>query len=645
MLLTKLNTVHLTLTEHSKRNLINLYGEEAEERILKAVSAGNDGKLNGDNLDIRVQTNDVRLSSKDKDYHFFASDFTIDRVNLTGLSKVTPSKENINLSVKDFVPSQEEYTYFTDSLKLLIARDLLKLNGFKWMKGVVPLHIPHDFEEDMAKKSKIFVLPVSLNNESSYQDCIHIMDEYEQYINRWYSKTGRGAELSALRVPVGGDQLTRVRLEGAKSLRAGAHTTSERFDHLDPVIIEMFHTLQDYLEKLCKKFLDFGKARDPGTLANLKIAIQRVNVNGNVKSRFKAHEDFIITCGTSYLYSYILSKFNMETLEDFPKHPAIKESINMWTVEPKRKVFNKIMDEVLSDLFIPFEVEEPDERVTITVQNQKFEVAVEHSAMLKIPLIINNARYTVAVSTTDIRKGVTVQVGGVALNLKSSHEDGDNTLKTYAVNFLQWYFSVIQMKDAIREGDMRRVNITLKHMVPFFYSHSVLSKYMVECIDYILKTEHTLSPYMSLKVRAATFVNPKGRKGKNKAADMQKENEVKYLKNLIRSLGANKTEKSIVGITKAGPVMLEIAENFDEMTGSKTVKTTHKLKSKEIDIEVLTNKLVGLRLWDQDKPSMLPDSLSKSPFAFDRKVFKTTVMSKIQRLLMDVPTVENDNDE
>ena len=140
----------------------------------------------------RVQTNDVRLSSKDKDYHFFASDFTIDRVNLTGLSKVTPSKENINLSVKDFVPSQEEYTYFTDSLKLLIARDLLKLNGFKWMKGVVPLHIPHDFEEDMAKKSKIFVLPVSLNNESSYQDCIHIMDEYEQYINRWYSKTGRG---------------------------------------------------------------------------------------------------------------------------------------------------------------------------------------------------------------------------------------------------------------------------------------------------------------------------------------------------------------------------------------------------------------------------------------------------------------------
>jgi len=45
------------------------------------------------------------------------------------------------------------------------------------------------------------------------------------------------------------------------------------------------------LQKLCKKFLNFKQSRDPGTLANLKIAIQRVNVNGNVKSRFKVRLD------------------------------------------------------------------------------------------------------------------------------------------------------------------------------------------------------------------------------------------------------------------------------------------------------------------------------------------------------------------
>ncbi|KAL4220323.1 hypothetical protein ACF0H5_020730 [Mactra antiquata] len=246
-LLTKLNTVHLTLTEHSKPNLIKSYGKESEERVLHALLTGNYGKFNGDNLDIRVQTNDIRMSTKDRDYHFFASNFVMDRINLDNLSKVDPKAKDLNLTVHNFIPSNVEYQQYTDSLKFLLARELIQCPGFSWMQSIIPDHIPHN-HEDMKKKSEVFVLPVSLNNEASYQDCIHIMEEYEQYINKWYMKTGRGQELDQLRVPVGGDQLTRVRLQGAKSLRAGAHTQSDRFDHLYPVIIEMFHTLQDFLE-------------------------------------------------------------------------------------------------------------------------------------------------------------------------------------------------------------------------------------------------------------------------------------------------------------------------------------------------------------------------------------------------------------
>ncbi|KAH3875029.1 hypothetical protein DPMN_038288 [Dreissena polymorpha] len=79
----------------------------------------------------RVQTNDVGLSSKDKHYHFFTSDFTIDGVNFTGLSQVTPSIDKINVSVKRLrsKPRGVQIRY-GDSLELLIARDLLKCNGF-----------------------------------------------------------------------------------------------------------------------------------------------------------------------------------------------------------------------------------------------------------------------------------------------------------------------------------------------------------------------------------------------------------------------------------------------------------------------------------------------------------------------------------
>jgi len=45
---------------------------------------------------------------------------------------------------------------------------------------------------------------------------------------------------------------------------------------------------------------------------------------------------------------------------------------------------------------------------------------------------------------------------------------------------------------------------------------------MAECIDYILKTEILLPARYGLKIRVAYFVYPKGKTGKNKAADLKK---------------------------------------------------------------------------------------------------------------------------
>lgn len=63
-----------------------------------------------------------------------------------------------------------------------------------------------------------------------------------------YYSIFKAEELETLQIPVGGDQLTCVRFQGAKGLRAGAHTRQERFDQLFPMVIELFHTLQDFLE-------------------------------------------------------------------------------------------------------------------------------------------------------------------------------------------------------------------------------------------------------------------------------------------------------------------------------------------------------------------------------------------------------------
>lgn len=51
-----------------------------------------------------------------------------------------------------------------------------------------------------------------------------------------------------VQIPCFGDQLTRVRMAGAKTLRAGAHSAKDKFEHLHPFRIVHWHCKQSYLK-------------------------------------------------------------------------------------------------------------------------------------------------------------------------------------------------------------------------------------------------------------------------------------------------------------------------------------------------------------------------------------------------------------
>ena len=95
----------------------------------------------------------------------------------------------------------------------------------------------------------LFVKYICLANTSLFVVGFYIRDLFIP-LYKCIFFVSKGGELQTLQVPVGGDQLTRVRLQGAKALRAGSLTAQDRLDHLYPVIMEMFHTLQDFLEVL-----------------------------------------------------------------------------------------------------------------------------------------------------------------------------------------------------------------------------------------------------------------------------------------------------------------------------------------------------------------------------------------------------------
>ena len=61
----------------------------------------------------------------------------------------------------------------------------------------------------------------------------------------------------------------------------------------------------------------------------------------------------------------------------------------------------------------------------------------------------------------------------------------------------------------------------------------------------------------------------------NKAADFQKENQVLVLKELIGSLGSNKTEHAIFTVSKAAPVIQDLVNNVDQMVNVESKMSSH----------------------------------------------------------------------
>lgn len=191
-LMHRLNQVHMTMSDSTKSHMIDKFGGQLEEKLIKDLSEGKNGKLNGDNLDIRVNTNDIRMKNKNRDYHFFASNFVLNRISIEKqLTTSNPAQQEPKLEI--FLPNADEIKIYQSSLKTLLGRVLVTyVPGFQWMKKLIPDHIDHIYRDEMKKKSNIHMLPLSLNNECSYEGCLHILDEYVDMVNRWYRRAGRG---------------------------------------------------------------------------------------------------------------------------------------------------------------------------------------------------------------------------------------------------------------------------------------------------------------------------------------------------------------------------------------------------------------------------------------------------------------------
>ncbi|CAB3996161.1 Hypothetical predicted protein, partial [Paramuricea clavata] len=146
-------------------------------------------------------------------------------------------------------------------------------------------------------------------------------------------------------------------------------------------------------------------------------------------------------------------------------------------------------------------------------------------------------------------------------------------------------------KNAVSTGNGEYISILRKH----FFATPGFNEFSIEMLINILQCEVLLSEAEAHCCKWAATVNWKGGVGRNIEIDLFQENRNCEMKKLIRSMGANKTEKAIERASKASGGVSKIVEAFEEgvnicpKSGSHTHKqSTDEEKIISVDLRSLT---------------------------------------------------------
>ena len=62
------------------------------------------------------------------------------------------------------------------------------MKSFSWLNAVLPKHINHPYQAQMSRKSDVYQLPIMMKNEAKHEDCVDILDEYENILCDIFNK-------------------------------------------------------------------------------------------------------------------------------------------------------------------------------------------------------------------------------------------------------------------------------------------------------------------------------------------------------------------------------------------------------------------------------------------------------------------------
>ena len=184
------------------------------------------------------------------------------------------------------------------------------------------------------------------------------------------------------------------------------------------------------------------------------------------------------------------------------------------------------------------------------------------------------------------------------MDVSNDVTDTEDKVYNYARLVCHYGVLVLEFKDAWAEGDGERVFRYWRLMLPHFKA-SGRNKYSLEALRLQLQVKAHLSPQLAHQVKWDRFVNTRGGEGNNIPNDLYNEHVVKLVKNIIRCMGPNLTERALQRAARSISSLHSICKQYDKESGVPVVTIAHFARSDVVDVgrvttSVLTNNLLQM---------------------------------------------------
>ena len=225
---------------------------------------------------------------------------------------------------------------------------------------------------------------------------------------------------------------------------------------------------------------------------------------------------------------------------------------------------------------------------------------------------------------------------------------GNDGICSYSVNVLQSFMLLADFKDAVSSGNGDYLSILHKQLLVHFFSATGFNDYAIEMLTNIMQTQILLSEAEAHKCKWASTVNWSGGEGKNVEIDLFQENRNKDMKEMIKAMGANKSEKAINRASKAAGGVKKIVEAYEKQVSLRRKSTSHTHKSSAADEKMIMAALRSLRPFkevDGRRFESFCDISHNPTSSFDEDAFVTWVNRHKRNILKHFPAFEDDLEE